>query len=769
MKYIGKTRAILLSGWAMALYGCVCAGSLFAQGSSPSNQVRALSNQILRIERQMAGASASEAALLRSQAAQILLEREAVLAALIETDTAEALKSAFPEEVAAGLVALFPESAARLERHGAWQGPLEYLIADMPDRSTHQSIRLMRAGQEQLEVHFAGPEPAGLKSGDILAVHGVRAGQKVAAAGGQIQGSEVAAATCSTFGDQKIVAILVSFPSFNLAGGVDQELLKGILWGNDYTTRESSPNWSVDDFWQQNSNGQARAPYSGGQVVGPYLLNRNYNENNTCDYQAIRNDAIAAADADVNFRDYSRVMIVMPNNSACNWAGLGSLGCWSNVAPQDGTFTASVAWQRSDQMSSRNLGVKLSTHELGHNLTMHHASSRDFGGEALGPLGAQGTLSEYGDTFSTMGSWNFGYYSAHHQQRQLGWFTKPNNYLDVETNGTFSIHAYETPGSVLKALRIRRGPGNNAWLWVEYRQNQGIYDSQLASQVFTGALIHYEDSITGSYTHLLDFTTGTASFNDPALAVGQTWQDPYSSLSLHVDNAANGMLTVSVSYGAVPCTESNPSVALSPPNQSGQPGSDLTYTVSVTNNDASGCSPATFDLSSTAPAGWGTDFSPSSLTIGPGLNATATMTKQVPESTAEGSYAIDATASRGSHSGTGTANATVTAPNPEIQASLSIPKTQYSTGETVEITATVTTVGAPVDGATVQFTMSQPSPGKKTSAKTATYVATTDQSGVAVWGYSLGKRDKPGDYAVDATASSGSQTVNANTVTFKVN
>ena len=62
-----------------------------------------------------------------------------------------------------------------------------------------------------------------------------------------------------------------------------------------------------------------------------------------------------------------------------------------------------------------------STHELGHNLTLHHSSSRDFGGEVVGPLGLAGTLDEYGDRLATMGARNLGFYNADHAISQLGW------------------------------------------------------------------------------------------------------------------------------------------------------------------------------------------------------------------------------------------------------------------------------------------------------------------------------------------------------------
>jgi M6 family metalloprotease-like protein len=753
------------SPWTLGMWIALGAASvlpLAAQGDSQAARVRNLNNQILQIYGQLQQASAAGAAQLRSQAAPLLAERLGALSALMEENANEALSLAFPANLTAQLAAAFPQSAGQLETHGTWSGEVESWVEDGENLASHRTLHRLKAGAEVLGLFFAaGAEPPGLHSGHIVVAQGVRAGGNVAAAGGNITGqSSTAGAACSTFGAQNVVAILVNFQDYKLSSSMDQELVKGILWGNAYSSKQNSPNWSVDDFWQQNSDGQTGAPFSGGKVAGPYTLNGNYNTNSQgqsyCDSTGIRNAAIAAADPDVNFQNYSRVMIVMPPNGACGWAGLGSLGCWSNSAPQDGAFTASIAWQRSDQMSNRSSGVRLSTHELGHNLTLHHASSRDYGSEALGPL------SEYGDLFSTMGSWNFGFYSAHHAKQQLGWLQQTTNWLQVESNGTYSIQAYESRPAGLKALRVRRGTGNNAWLWIEYRKNQGIYDSQLNSQVYTGALIHYEDSSTGTKTHLLDFTTSTNSFNDPALAVGQMWVDPYSNVSISVDSIAGDMLTVTVNYGAVPCNEANPTVTLSPASSSVQAGNQASFTVSVKNNDSSGCSSSTFGLSSSQPSGWTSSLTPASLTLAPGATSTASLKETPPEGTTPASYTVSGTAAKPGYAGTGSATLNVTAPPPPLSASLDVPNNSYARKATIPISVTALGGSSPASGATVQFSLLNQS-AKKPSPTTKTL--TTGTNGVATWNYST---NTAGTYTVSATVTWGGQTVTTNSDTFTV-
>ena len=70
----------------------------------------------------------------------------------------------------------------------------------------------------------------------------------------------------------------------------------------------------------------------------------------------------------------------------------------------------------------------------------------------------------------------------------------------MQTSGTYTINNYEArnASTMLKALRIQRDAASNSWIWVEFHTNTGNYDSQLPSQLWSGALIHYEDSSTGA-------------------------------------------------------------------------------------------------------------------------------------------------------------------------------------------------------------------------------------------------------------------------------
>lgn len=735
-----KQSIILIAGMLVA------GGSVWAQGNSGDN-VRALNNRVLQFHSQMRGAGASQAAQIRSQAAPVLAERATALSALVKSNPSAALSLAFSQDLLNDLAQKFPGSANSLEEQGTWEGVSDHLIFDDPDRQVRRFQVQITAGGNSLEVYSAGGEPHCV-SGNILKVKGVRIGNAVAAADANVSGTgDVAAAGCTTTGAQNSVIILINFPGLPLPANVTPTSVWDIFF--------SASGRSVDGYWREASYNKASAT---GVVVGPYTVDRVY----TCDeYYQMRAAAIAAADAAVNFTSYTRVFLVFPNPGSCAWAGLGTLGC-GTISSADGNFTASTSWLRADYMGSRDNGVKLSTHEGGHNLTLHHASSRDFGAtEILGPVGAAGTLNEYGGTTSTMGSWNFGHYDAPHKAR-MGWLSG-GNILTTETAGSHTILPFETSTSGVQALKVRRGTGNAAWLWLEYRQPVGIYDSTLNSQVHTGAVVHYEDSTTGTRTHLLDFTKGsTAGYSDPALVT--SWADTYTNVSLAITNQSASGLSLNVNYGPVPCVRVQPTISISPANPSVYSGSNVNYNVTVTNNDSSGCTATTFTMGSSLPAGWGTTtFNPPTLNINPGANQIAVMTKSVPADFTPGTYGVNATTSDIDHApATATANCTVTAPPTPISiTSFTALPTTVKVRSTVTISATVkNSSNVAVSGASVTFTVVKP------SGSSSTKTATTNASGVATWAY---KAQNKGNYSATAAASAGGASANAGPVVFTAN
>jgi len=231
-------------------------------------------------------------------------------------------------------------------------------------------------------------------------------------------------------------------------------------------------------------------------------------------------------------------------------------------------------------------------------------------------------------------------------------------------------------------------------------------------------------------------------------------------------------MTVSVNYGASPCTPANPTVTVTPPDPTIIPGLYVSYSVSVKNNDAAGCPASTFNLSSGQPSGWAGTLSSSVITLSPGQVGAAALTETAPASAAPGTYAVNAAAANAANStyaGSGTANVTVmSAPTTTTTVTVSVPSTSYTRKSTVSITAKVLNGGSPVSGASVTFSMTLP------NGSTVAQSATTNRKGTATWSYRLGANSPTGTYSVVGQASASStgaastQPIISNTATFTV-
>jgi M6 family metalloprotease-like protein len=577
-----------------------------------------------------------------------------------------------------------------------------------------------------------------------------------------------AASICSTTGAQNTAGLLVSFQ--DIAVGVTPQEASDVFF-------DTNTGRSLNGFWQEASYSRASAA---GSVFGPYTLGPSSSYTCANAVQVFYDAVTAAAAAGVHLQNYSRINVVLPSLS-CGWAGFtitGSAGAGCNLwTTSDGPLTASLSYEVDSYFTqatypwatARDQAVALVSHESGHQLGLSHSGTiTDQPTSVVGPITAPGAHTEYGDDFSVMSVNNLGLYPASHKAEVLNWMTAGSNYQVVQSGGTYTLQPLElsTPG--LQALKVQRGTGNPGYyLWVEYRQPIGAYDSTLPSQPFSGALIHYEDPTTGAYTNLLDFTPGDTLKTSPALLAGQTWADPYSNLSISALSATASALTVSVNYGAASCTQANPTVTLTPSDPSIYPGGSATYTVSVLDNDSAACSASTFNMGSAQPSGWQTSFSPTSVTLTPGQSAPVTMTKTGPSSTLPGTYAVNANASNNSYLGSGPANATVMSA-PTTTVTVSVPSSSYTRRSTVPITATVLNGGTPASGASVIFTMI------RADGSTVTQSATTGSKGTAAWSYKLNPKAPTGTYSVTAqatlssTGAAGMQPVISNTATFSV-
>ncbi|HEY3835062.1 MAG TPA: NEW3 domain-containing protein [Bryobacteraceae bacterium] len=734
-----------------ALLFITIAGGLHAQPAGEvSERVRSLNGSLLRLHGDTHGASPSQLAELRRQAHATIQQRAAALESLIQNDPDSALKLGFSSELISELKSRFPQSAELLESYGEWEGPATYWVLDDASLRSSKNTIKMSAGEETLEVHYAGEAPAGLTCGTILHVSGMRVNNHVAPMDSRLShtdsiakpGGAMATPPCTGTGVENIAVILVTFPG--VAPPITASQAYNVFFGTG--------NRSLNGYWQDASHGLTSAT---GNVFGWYTLPQAY----TCDqYTQIGTAGMQAASSDVNFAAYNRIVYVFPLPSGCSYGGVSTVGCVMQTFNGQ-TFAASNHWLVANYLSPNDTGVELAVHEVGHGLTLNHARSRGFSSMALGALGVNGTITEYGDNFDPMGYYNLGHYDAQHKV-QLGWLT-PSNVQNVSTSGSYTIGPYGTATAGPVALQVQRGTGNSDYLWIEYHQPTGNYESTLSSAIFGGATIRYLDSLTGSgYTDLLNFSPQLNSWLNPVLPTGQSWTDPYSNVSVTVNSATPSAMNVSVTYGAAACAPGTPGVTVSPSNPSVASGSSVNYTVTVTNTDSTGCGTGTFSLSSAQPTNWSSSLSSTALNIAPGQSASVTLSKTVPTGTTPGTYAVPVSVTKATVTSNQTANCSVMAPPPPLSATVSV-GTATGNGKNVNvpISASVLSGTLPAAGATVVFTLTAP------KGSTTTQTVSTNSSGVASWSYKAGTA---GSYTVTAKATLGSQTVTSSTVGFSV-
>jgi len=441
-----------------------------------------------------------------------------------------------------------PQSPNQAESSGTWRGRIETLIVDNFQAGTSRTRLFLRTSSGTLELQAA--EAAHLHSGQLVNVTGRLSGGRLLASQLTVAGDDVALATCGATGEQRAAVILASFPSKALLSSVTPELVRTSFFGDGRT---------LDQFLRESSFGQT---WITGDVLGPYVLDADYFDQPL----AVRDAALRAAAPYADLTQYNRIFVVAPQGqTGMDSGGMALLGCGQISSPQ-GDWNASSIWMGAESMLGQNEIVDTASHELGHGFGLEHARFADFGNDALGPVGAAAApwdaLHDYGDSYSNMGRQSAQWASP--QKALLGWLQPGANITNVTAAGNFTLSPYESQGGS-QVLRISRDPAGAAWLWLEYRQPNGTFDSTLPPPLFAGALVHYEDPALTStkpgvdpatYSNLVNFHPSGTLIGDPVLHAGETWNDPYGNLSLTVNSASAG-LNVTVAYAAAPSCPSS--------------------------------------------------------------------------------------------------------------------------------------------------------------------------------------------------------------------
>jgi len=363
-----------------------------------------------------------------------------------------------------------------------------------------------------------------------------------------------------------------------------------------------------------------------------------------------------------------------------------------------------------------------------------------------------------------------GHYNAY-QKEWLGWlgYGASPPLTTATTDGVYTIDNYETLGSNPKGVKVLKSVNANTgakdWYYIEHRQAIG-FDGDLAgnTNIVSGVVIHSGSEASADTSYLLDMTPATASWFDPALGVGQTFQDPDSGVTISVLSADSAGATISVAYSAPQCLPAAPGVSLSLGGPEVQPGSTATYNLKITNND-SGCGAANFSLQASVPQDWTTNLG-STVNLASGASTTIALQVTSAASAAAGPYGITVTAKHTDNANLFASASTTytvassTGSGSSVNLSLATPpEAVYPRKKAVPLSARVTSTGQPVPGASVNFTITKPDG----SVVSASY--TTKKNGQVAFKYRTTTLDPVGTYQVSAAANVPGTAASAGLVT----
>jgi len=577
-----------------------------------------------------------------TQLQKVAVERYELLLDLVEEEPATISRIALPNSARKNM----PEALrGYIEQRVQAQGTLESFYEDYEDGS-HKLRHFLKIDDEIVSLNFQDSPPS-LASGQQVAVNGLYLGFDT----DRQQSQGVKGALILDSGDD-LLMLAYNSTTEGTASSSTVEVLpnttgeqRTLVLAVNFLDKTSEP-WSLDyissmifgdinDWYQENSFGQTSIA---GDVHGYYTLPIN----STCSSLSISGYADNAATADgINLGDYDRIIYVFPRITACSWGGKGSVGGSPSRTYINGWLTPAVV-----------------IHELGHNLGLHH--SHHLNCDSV-PLAENCSVNEYGDLYDVMGTNNTYHFNAYQKER-LGWLTDlTGDIVTVNDSGSFFLEPYEiAPGNYPKVLKVSRDATADDWYYLEYRQAIG-FDSPLEgnANVLNGLIFHNASTANPDSSMLLDMTpTSTSGFNDAALEYGNSYTDPNTGITVTTGLPNSTGTYAEISFGQERCVRSTPGINfLTTESAWVSAGTDVDYSLTVTNNDSSACVAAALNLAANLPQGWSASFSDSSVNLNPGQSTTVTLTVTSATDAVDGFYDFSASVSA-SASGTGTDTAT---------------------------------------------------------------------------------------------------------------
>jgi hypothetical protein len=677
-----------------------------------SAEIAKQTTRTAELSSKLAAANSVEVDKARSELATLAAARFANLEALAEENPSQVLRFALPDDI---LKKIPGGLSAYFEKRETLEGEME-VIAECDETEGRTLYYLKASTGNRLSIHFPKEPDTDLLTGMHIRLKGVRVNDDVAPETFEkYTTAEIAQVAPNTFGEQKVLALLVNFQ--------DDQRQPFTVGQADNLIFNTANSASVTNFYREASYQQT---WLTGNSVGWLTLPINSGDcNGTTTASAAKQ---AATNAGIDLSAYNRFVYIYPKMPGCNYSGIAGVG-------------GNEAWING------YLELRTIAHELGHNFGLYHARFMDCGAEAVG---ATCTTTEYGNMADIMGypaiTGNFNAF----QKERLGWMNYGSSppITTVQTSGTYFIAANAAQDTSPKALKIQKSNGN--YYYVELRRPIG-FDASLPGGQFNGLVVGLDQPALGKENYQLDMTPETSYWTDSPLPVGRSFTDPAAGITITPLSVDNSGAMISVTFGTQPtnCVLASPTVVVNPNSTDWiGAGGSASFILTLTNNNAAGCSANSFNIQSAAPSGWTTAASSSSLSSAPGATVSTNLLITPPASAADGNYIVTLGASNAlnqNYSASATANVAVYS---SLGVSLAADRTSYLSSQTANLTTRISAGGKAAAGANVSYLIKRPNGSVAASGTTL-----SGADGSATFSYRFNKRkDSPGTFQVSVTA-----------------
>ncbi len=414
-----------------------------------------------------------------------------------------------------------PDFQNLVERRVKEEGAMEVIVEDRNDGAVvHQFLRTRKG--RKFKMFLPKNMKSKFLSGTKVRFEAYQLDDHMAYSGSPDQSVQVLSTPDSkVLGEQRLLVVMANFidggpqgwqPDVvnNIVFNEVNNFFKEVSYNKIWLTGETKGWITLPMTYEQ---GKCRLTSDG-------RVDENYNRTIR---NKIINEIIRIIDPQVNFHDFSRILIIYPYEAyVCGYAGISSLGK-ADLETADGWVKASLAIVLTQAPST-----SLIAHELGHSFGVMHANNLECDNVSIGTSPPCYNI-EYGDTGDIMGRSGIFHFNAAHKDT-LGWFS-PSNLALFDTVGTnhYTIKPIEIPTNELQALKILRGQGSH--FYIENRKPIGF---DMTNRL-NGAAIHMaSDVVLGS--HLLDMTPKSQGsledLNDAVLNVGKVFYDPVGQITM---------------------------------------------------------------------------------------------------------------------------------------------------------------------------------------------------------------------------------------------